>query len=79
MAIIHIAFGYQFHISFFVELKNGEHCFYSTCKYNAPGRRVEWRNKGGNISRYVYDDHNMIAEYDGSNNKVNPVNPDLRI
>jgi len=43
---------------------------YSTYKYDALGRRIEKRDKSGNISRYVYDGHNMVAEYDGSNNIV---------
>ena len=43
---------------------------YSTYKYDTLGRRIEKRDKDGNISRYVYDDKNMVAEYDVSNNAV---------
>ncbi len=40
---------------------------YSACKYDALGRRIEKRNNDSSIKRYVYDDQNLVAEYDGSN------------
>ncbi|MBI5116613.1 RHS repeat protein [Candidatus Poribacteria bacterium] len=43
---------------------------YSAYKYDALGRRVEKRDRSGNIARYVYDGQNFIAEYDGSNSLV---------
>ncbi len=32
--------------------------------------RIAWRDKDGDISRYNYDDENMVAEYDDGNNPV---------
>jgi RHS repeat-associated protein len=43
---------------------------YSTYKYDALARRIEKRDRNANISRYVYDGQNFVAEYDGSNNLV---------
>ncbi|MBI5115709.1 hypothetical protein HZA56_04500, partial [Candidatus Poribacteria bacterium] len=43
---------------------------YSAYKYDPLGRRIEKRDRSGNISRYVYEGHNFIGEYDGSNNLV---------
>ncbi|MBI5118784.1 hypothetical protein HZA56_20125, partial [Candidatus Poribacteria bacterium] len=43
---------------------------YSAYKYDALGRRIEKRDRSGNIERYVYDGQNFIAEYDGSNDLV---------
>jgi RHS repeat-associated protein len=43
---------------------------YSAYKYDALGRRIEKRDRSGNIARYVYDGQNFVAEYDGSNDLV---------
>jgi RHS repeat-associated protein len=40
---------------------------YSAYKYDAMGRRIEKRDRSGNISRYAYDGQNFVAECDGSN------------
>ena len=52
---------------------------YSTYKYDALGRRIEKRDTDGAISRYVYDGYNMVAEYDGNNNKVASYVQDLGV
>jgi RHS repeat-associated protein len=52
---------------------------YSEYKDDALARRIEKRDKDGNISRYVYDDRNFIAEYDGSNDLVVSYLQGLRI
>jgi RHS repeat-associated protein len=39
----------------------------SAYKYDSLGRRIEKRDRSGNVSRYVYDGQNFVAEYDGSN------------
>ncbi|MBI4832553.1 MAG: hypothetical protein HY801_13595, partial [Candidatus Lindowbacteria bacterium] len=43
---------------------------YSAHKYDALGRRIEKRDRSGNINRYYYDGQNFVAEYDGNNNLV---------
>ncbi len=43
---------------------------YSAYKYDALGRRIEKRDRSGNINCYYYDGQNFVAEHDGSNNLV---------
>jgi RHS repeat-associated protein len=43
---------------------------YSAYKYDALGRRIEKRDRSGNVRRYVYDGQNLIAAYDGSNGLI---------
>jgi len=41
---------------------------YSAYKYDPSGRRIEVRFRDGDIRRYYYDNHDLLAAYDGSNN-----------
>jgi RHS repeat-associated protein len=52
---------------------------YSAYKYDALGRRIEKRDRSGTIRRYVYDGHNMVAEYDGGNTLLASYVQGLRI
>jgi RHS repeat-associated protein len=41
---------------------------YSEYKYDPSGRRIQVRLRDGNIRRYYYDRHDLLAAYDESNN-----------
>jgi hypothetical protein len=42
---------------------------YATHRYDGLGRRIE-KNVNGKITRYVYDNEDIILEYDGEGNLI---------